>query len=285
MQHADTAHVGILRLPRHGERPRLASPWRGPSWPHRVAGRAPESGDGCTNATLQADCRRSPASRRAPASTRRRRTCGRPAHRCRSAGEPAAMSRDAIVKLWRPTSLRNLPRVPRVAALTYEPAREFEALPVFSPNPMPAFSLHTKPSRRGQSYRVVKSTGCWSSSAAGVGDSRLHVTLRPRAEPSGRGRQFRVPENACARRGGAQRLGRSSVHRRAGASSVLSSERKEGREGLPRPQVQPSRLYVSLRAGRSLKRLTNDFPKALRSAVFLAAGAAFTPVGLRRQRW
>ena len=36
-----------------------------------------------------------------------------------------------------------------LAALTREPEREWEALPVMAQNPMPAFSLYAKPRRRG----------------------------------------------------------------------------------------------------------------------------------------
>jgi hypothetical protein len=38
-------------------------------------------------------------------------------------------------------------------ALTHTPAREFEPLPIQSPNPMGAFSLNPRPSRLGQGAR------------------------------------------------------------------------------------------------------------------------------------
>ena len=44
-------------------------------------------------------------------------------------------------------------REDRVRALTREPPRSFEPLPVFAPNPMGGFSLYSKPRRRGDTYR------------------------------------------------------------------------------------------------------------------------------------
>ena len=62
------------------------------------------------------------------------------------------MTRDAIVNCH---AGRGVPRCGtcrmcrELAALTHEPAREFEALPALSPNPAPGFSLYAKPRRRG----------------------------------------------------------------------------------------------------------------------------------------
>jgi hypothetical protein len=63
-------------------------------------------------------------------------------------GADGMASLDGVPALGRGAKARKA-REDRLRALTTEPPREFEALPTMSPNPMPAFSLYSKPRRRG----------------------------------------------------------------------------------------------------------------------------------------
>ena len=89
------------------------------------------------------------------------------------------MSRDAIVNCH---AGRGVPRCGtcracrELAALTYEPAREFEALPALSPNPMGAFWLNAKPSRAASGCARPESRRAARELGSGVGDTRLPAT-------------------------------------------------------------------------------------------------------------
>ena len=110
---------------------------------------------------------RAPASHPAAAcglSTRRPALC---------AGEPSAIEPGRHRQLWRPHARCGTCRVRELAALTREPAREFEGLPVLPPEPharvQPAYEA--EPARAVVPLCAQVDALQQSSSAAGVGDT------------------------------------------------------------------------------------------------------------------